>query len=66
MKFILSIFLILVALIGILGGAIIYNHGSAAGFRDVKEQFEHIGSAIILENTLLLIFGLIIRKKLSK
>jgi hypothetical protein len=66
MKFILSIILIFISVVGILGGALIFNHGSAAGFHDVKEHFELIGSAIILENVLLLIFGLIVRKKLSK
>jgi hypothetical protein len=65
MKFILSIILIVFSVVGILGGALIFKHGTAAGFHDVKEQFELIGSAIILENVLLLIFGLTIRKKLS-
>jgi len=53
------------SVVGILGGALIYNHASAAGFQDVKEHLEGIGSAIILENVLLLVFGLTIRKKLS-
>jgi hypothetical protein len=66
MKFNISSVIILISLLGIFVGIIIYNHGSAAGFNDVKEQFKLIGTAIILENILILILGLIIQKKLSK
>jgi hypothetical protein len=62
MKF-LVVILLVVSAIGILGGALIINHGSSPGFGDVKEEFQLIGGAIIIQNIVTLIIGLIIKNK---